>query len=539
MAANATATAIAGYLNNAAAHLSAADLPKEKIAVYAGLAIIAVIILFYTKSDATVGANGKPLPPHIPHAVPLLGKAVPYGIDPIGFLQQCIKEYGNVFTFTMMGRKMTFCLEPEGNHFVFNVKLANATAEGAYRKLTAPVFGSEVVYDVENAIFMEQKKFVKDALTTSAFKSYVPIIAQETLDFIRADWKADSNQKLELFPDMAELTIRTASHCLMGKEIRSQLHSNVAKLFHDLDQGLQPINVFFQWLPLPAYFARDRANKTMTQTFLRILEERRAAKKFDSKDVLQALMDGVYRDGSKMSDEAIAHMMIAALMAGQHTSSTTVSWLLFELAGAPEIVKELLAEQATVLTGEASTPTHKLPDLTYEHIRQMPLLEACMKESLRLHTPIHTVMRLVEKDLDYKGFTIPAGHFLCGSQAVSQMDPTRFPQPEQFQPKRFLNSDEGNGEWTLNGVDIAQKSARSHFLPFGAGRHRCIGEAFAYVQIKTIVATMLREFEFSLPVNEATGQPIKPEPDYTSLIVMPKKPSYIQYKRKAEFIGKA
>ena len=59
----------------------------------------------------------------------------------------------------MMGRKMTFCLGPEGNHFVFNAPLANASAEGAYDKLTVPVFGKEVVYDVPNALFMEQKKY--------------------------------------------------------------------------------------------------------------------------------------------------------------------------------------------------------------------------------------------------------------------------------------------------------------------------------------------------------------------------------------------
>jgi cytochrome P450 len=58
----------------------------------------------------------------------------------------------------MLGRKMTFCLGPDGNHFVFNIPLKDASAEGAYDKLTVPVFGKEVVYDVPNPVFMEQKK---------------------------------------------------------------------------------------------------------------------------------------------------------------------------------------------------------------------------------------------------------------------------------------------------------------------------------------------------------------------------------------------
>jgi sterol 14-demethylase len=92
-----------------------------------------------------------------------------------------------------------------------------------------------------------------------------------------------------------------------------------------------------------------------------------------------------------------------------------------------------------------------------------------MKETLRLHPPIHTIMRKVEKELEFKGYQIPVGHFLCGSQAFSQLDPARFPNPTKFDPSRFINNSEGSGEWNINAVNIAQKSARSHFLPFGAG----------------------------------------------------------------------
>jgi cytochrome P450 len=106
---------------------------------------------------------------------------------------------------------------------------------------------------------------------------------------------------------MAELTIRTASSCLMGKEIRSQLHSNgifvcdtVASLYRDLDNGLAPINVFFRWLPLPVYFRRDRANKIMTETFRKIIAKRRSSNDDKNHDVLQALMNAEYKDGSKV-----------------------------------------------------------------------------------------------------------------------------------------------------------------------------------------------------------------------------------------------
>ncbi|KAJ3255882.1 Lanosterol 14-alpha-demethylase [Boothiomyces macroporosus] len=491
------------------------------------LLAIAVIgastLLFKTKATS---ANE---PPMVPYTIPLLGSAIPYGIDPIKFLQDCRAKYGDCFTFMMMGRKMTFCLGPDGNHFVFNVPIANASAEGAYRTLTVPVFGTEVVYDVHNSVFMEQKKFVKDTFTSDAFKKYVPLIWEESVEFFNTFPKKGTAL---IFKEMSELTIRTAAACLMGKEIRSQLHSNVAQLYHDLDRGLAPINVFFRWLPLPTYFARDRAHNLMTETFKKIIAERRK-NNIEYTDVLSTLMKSEYKNGTKMSDDAIAHLMIATLMGGQHTSSTTTSWILFELARRPDVIEEIMKEQSMILTGKPDTPAKDLPQFDYEQLRKMEFLDCVMKETLRLHTPIHTVMRKVEKNVTYQGFEIPKGHFLCGSQAVSQFDPVRFPDPEKFEPSRFLNDTEGNGEWTINGVNIAQKSARSHFLPFGAGRHRCIGEAFAYVQIKTIIAIFLRQFSLQL-VKDNENQLKFPKADYTSLIVVPEGESYIQFSRREE-----
>jgi cytochrome P450 len=76
----------------------------------------------------------------------------------------------------------------------------------------------------------------------------------------------------------------------------------------------------------------------MTQTFKEIINRRRVNSETENSDVLQTLMSATYKSGEKMSDDAIAHLMIATLMGGQHTSSTTTSWILFELARRPDVV---------------------------------------------------------------------------------------------------------------------------------------------------------------------------------------------------------
>ena len=202
----------------------------------------------------------------------------------------------------------------------------------------------------------------------------------------------------------------------------------------------------------------------------------------------------------------------------------------FDIDAVNEFRAEIIKEQSLVLTDKPDTPIKDLPDFDYDQLRSMTYLDCVMKETLRLHPPIHTVMRKVEKDVVFKNqFNIPKGHFLCGSQAFSQLDPERFPDPFTFEPSRFIDNSEGNGEWSLLTANVAQKSARSHFLPFGAGRHRCIGEAFAYIQIKSIISYFIRDFSVSL----REGVPF-PKLDYTSLIVVPEKNSYLCFERRRE-----
>ncbi|KAJ3191404.1 Lanosterol 14-alpha-demethylase, partial [Entophlyctis luteolus] len=322
---------------------------------------------------------------------------------------------------------------------------------------------------------------------------------------------------------MSELIIRTAAHCLMGKEIRDGFRVGyVTKLYHDLNAGFAPINVFFRWLPLPEYIARDRANHEMTEWFKSIIKKRIAENDTDTLDILNALMRAEYKDGSKPSDDAIAHLMIALLLGGQHTSSTTSSWMLFELARRPDVIQDLLKEQSMVLTGEPDTPPHLLPDLDYDTLRQLTLMDCVMKETLRLHAPIHTIMRLVETDVVFKDFVIPKGHFVCASLQLSHFTERRFPEATKFDHLRHLRSDKAPGEWTINGVDIAEKSARSYFLPFGAGRHRCIGEQFAFLQNKAVVSLFIRELVHRLPKDEKTNETVFPKPNYTTLVAIPK-----------------
>ena len=293
-------------------------------------------------------------------------------------------------------------------------------------------------------------------------------------------------------PMMAQITLFTASRALQGKEVREKLDTTFAGLYHALDDGFQPINFMLPWFPLPQNRRRDIAQRKMTQIYTDIVKARRLERKQnDSEDMLWNLMTSDYKDGTPVPDTETAHMMIGLLMAGQHSSSVSSSWIMLHLAAQPEIMEELYQEQ-----------THILRDipLTYENVQQLSLAMHVIRETLRLHPPIHSIMRKVKNPLPIAGthWVVPPSHVLLTAPATMGKSDDYFPNAEKWDPNRWESmADPKHEEKETMGYrhGLVSTGADSTYLPFGAGRHRCIDEQFAYLQLTIILIVMVWEFK--------------------------------------------
>ncbi|CAK3843289.1 14-alpha-demethylase [Lecanosticta acicola] len=533
---------VAGTLD---AHLG--HLPAWKLAGLAFATFIAIAILLNVASQILFKNPNEP--PLVFHWVPVIGSTISYGMDPYAFFFSCREKYGDVFTFILLGKKTTVVLGTKGNDFILNGKLKDVNAEEIYSPLTTPVFGKDVVYDCPNSKLMEQKKFVKYGLTSSALTSYVTLIAHETKQFFAKDNPhkkfASNSGTINLPPAMAELTIYTASRSLQGKEVRERFDSSFADLYHDLDQGFTPVNFMLHWAPLPQNRKRDIAQRKMAETYMDIIKERRA--KGDLKagnheeDMIWNLMQCSYKDGTPVPDREVAHMMIALLMAGQHSSSATSCWILLRLASRPDIQEELLQEQKKVLGVNADG---SIKELNYEDLSRLPLLNQVVKETLRIHAPIHSILRKVKSPMPLPNtpYVIPTSHSLLAAPgATSRMD-SHFPEALLWEPHRWDENPsekyahlvpamvtEGVAEEKEDyGYGLVSKGAASPYLPFGAGRHRCIGEQFAYVQLQTITAVVLREYK----LQNVDGSDKVVGTDYSSLFSRPLAPAVVRWERR-------
>ncbi|KAI0783594.1 cytochrome P450 51 [Abortiporus biennis] len=548
MAANITIPApISDYFDNIHQQFSAMSTNQLILFALVNTPIIAIILnVLYQLLP-----QDKSKPPMVWHWIPVFGSAAAYGQNPIKFFFDCREKYGNVFSFILLGRRVTVALGPEGNNFVLGGKHTLLSAEDAYTHLTTPVFGKDVVYDCPNEMLMEQKKFVKFGLRADNFRAYVGMIEDEVVQFMNNDasfriWPMnDINEwgTFDVLHAMSEITILTASRTLQGKEVRSQIDKSYAQVYADLDGGFTPLHWLLPNLPLESYRKRDAAHKKISDLYIDILRKRRENPSDEQEhDMIASLMNQKYRSGKILEDHEIAHIMIALLMAGQHTSSASGSWTLLHIADRPDIGEALYKEQVENFL----QPDGTWRQMQYEDIKTLPVLDSVIRETLRMHPPIHSIMRKVREPIPVPRtlaspsedgtYVVPKGDYVFSSAAVSQVDPRYWKNPMEWDPSRWIDPegmaaqaykqyDDENGAKVDFGFGLVSKGTESPYQPFGAGRHRCIGEQFAYLQLGTVITTLIRRLEFRLEGKF-------PAPDYNTLIVLPKKPRNIMYRRR-------
>ena len=440
-------------------------------------------------------------PPKLPGALPFVGHIPDFGKNPHDFMMRLREKLGDVAEFKMFHQDMVLMTGTEASEAFYRAP-DEVLDQGPAYKLMTPIFGKGVVFDAPIERKNQQLQMLMPALRDKPMRTYSEVIVGEVEGMVK-DW-GDSGS-LDLLEFTKELTIYTASHCLLGPEFRYELSAEFADIYHDLEQSIKPIAYVFPYLPLPAFRRRDRARVRLHGMVAKIMEKR-AQSEEKSTNVFQMLIDAHYEDGGKLSSHEITGMLTAAVFAGHHTSSGTAAWVLIELLRHPEEMRRVVAE-LDELFGEDGP-------VTFESLRQIPRLENVIKEVLRLHPPLILLIRKVMKDFHVKDYVVKAGKFVCAAPAVTHRIPELFPDPEKFDPDRYT-------------PERAEDKNLYGWQAFGGGRHKCSGNAFALFQLKAIFCLLLRRYEFEL-----VNPPESYRDDYRKMVVEPGSPCPIRYRKR-------
>lgn len=434
------------------------------------------------------------------------------------FIPQCVLAYQifdmNITTKTaqFFHKRLTFLIGPEAQEPFFKAPDEVLSQNEVYGFMK-PVFGPGIVYDASKKNRQTQFQSMAHGLRTARLKGYTSKIEKETRQYLKT-W-GDSGE-LDLFHALSELTILTASRCLHGDDVRENLFKEVSELYHDLDQGLTPLTVFFPNAPTAAHKKRNAARAKMVELFSKVIKNRRDnphIKHSDGTDILSIFMDVKYKDGSAITDEQVTGLLIALLFAGQHTSCITSTWTSLFILNNPDILKRIVEEQDDVFESDPDAA------VDYKMVNEdMPLLHNSMKEALRLCPPLILLIRYALKEVKVKAagkqYTIPKGDMVLISPSVGMRIPEVFKEPNKFDPDRFGPEREED------------KSSPYAYMGFGGGMHSCMGQNFAFVQVKTILSVLFREFELEM-VSDTM-----PDIDYEAMVVGPKGDCRVRYKRR-------
>lgn len=423
-------------------------------------------------------------------------------VDPIRLFHRVREECGDVGRFRLADKQVVLVTGAEANEAFFRAPDDVLDQAAAYPFMT-PIFGKGVVFDASPE---ERQQMLKNqALRGDMMRGHAQTIEAEIRRMV-AGWGDEG--EIDLLDFFAELTIYTTSSCLIGKPFRDQLDGSFAEVYHRLEHGTDAIAYVDPYADIESFRVRDEAREELVAKVQAILDARIARGEVPRED--RDLLDVLIAVG--MDADYITGIFISMMFAGHHTSSGTASWAMIELLRHPLVMADVVAElDALYGTEGADGPV----EVSFQALRSIPVLESALKETLRLHPPLVILMRLVQEDFELLGRTIPAGTVLAASPRVSNRIEEDFPGADAFDPGRYVDprQEDLQNRWT--------------WIPFGAGKHRCVGNAFAMMQMKAIFSVILRDFEF-----EAVQPLDSYRDDFTKMVIQLAQPARVRYRRR-------
>lgn len=427
-----------------------------------------------------------------------LGNAIHYKIDPLGFLKEAAKTYGDV-VYLQMGQTPIYLLNhPE---FVQQVFLNDwqKFKKPELIKISNRGYWGDGLTSLEGDAWQRRRRLVQPAFHQHRIATLAQSIVECSRDMVKG-WQP--GEMINIDEAMLTVTARVATRVLFDAELES--HGSAAE--NEKRSGVIPLEealgVDFTTIQSGAdssgiYLTRRRAGQKMNAT-LNIIQEHFAAPKMRN-DMLSFLLNATHEDGSPMTHEEVIGEILQMFFAGHHTIPTTLIWLWYALSQNPEVERSVHEELDQMLGGQ-------LPSL--EDLPNLPYGEMVIKETLRFYSPTVALVRETVEEVHVGGYTLEKGASIWVSPYLLHHDPRNFEQPERFWPERFSQEN-------------IKQIPKYAYLPFGVGPRICIGHAFSMLVIRLILATVAHLYRLVL----APDQVIVPK---LFLTMRPEKEIYMQ-----------
>ena len=370
---------------------------------------------------------------------------------------QCAARYGETFTIRLINEGPFVVLSnPEHVKQVFtgDPKVFHA---GEGNRILLPVLGPNSLLLLDEDAHMRQRKLLLPAFHGERMQQYGELMAQIAAQEIDS-WPAGEPYRLR--PRMQAITLEIILRAVFGLQQGERLEQLRVELRRMLDMMTQPTLMMFPVLLGPDRLTKFRPFQRLIEPVDRLvyeeISERRAATDLEQReDILSLMMGAQHEDGSPMSDRELRDELMTLLVAGHETTATALAWAVERLVRHPD--------KLTRLTEETRDG-----DTTY--------LDAVVIETLRLRPVISLVARRLTEPVQIGDWQLPKNVIVTPSIYLMHRRPEVYPDPESFQPERFVGTKPGTYTW----------------IPFGGGVRRCLGGAFAQFEMQVVLRELVK-----------------------------------------------
>ncbi|KAM6951600.1 cytochrome P450 4F3 [Aplochiton taeniatus] len=339
-----------------------------------------------------------------------------------------------------------------------------------------------------------RRRLLTPAFHFDVLKSYVTIFNQ-TANTMHAKWSrlvANGENCIEMFHDVSLMTLDSILRCAFSydsdcQEKSTEYSAAIMELSDLIIERRQKVLHHWDWIywrskqgqrfRQACNVVHRMSREVVQQRHAHFDQQRetelRAGKAVDFIDILLLSKD---EEGRGLSDQEIEAEVHTFMFAGHDTTASGISWVLYNLALHQDHQDSCRAEAQTLLEGR---DTHTIQ---WDDLSSLPFTTMCIKETLRLHSPVSAVTRKYTEDLVLPaGHTVPKGAICLVSIYGTHHNPDIWPNPDVFEPLRFDPANTGG------------RSAHA-FIPFSSGPRNCIGQKFAMAELKVILALTLLRF---------------------------------------------
>jgi cytochrome P450 family 135 len=380
-------------------------------------------------------------------------------LRPISFMESCRRRYGDVFSVRFLGfeRPLVMLTDPEAIRALYTAHEHGLPPGRSVALL--PVMGPGSVLLLEGQEHLARRKLMLPPFHGERMRSYEATVRKVTEREL--DGWSDGNT-FAIHPRMQAITLDVILKAVFGvtdPARDARLHERLPLLLGDTASPALQFRVLLSrrlGRGDPLAGMRELLVEIDELLLAEIAERRSDPAAAEREDILSLLVAARFEDGSEMSDREVRDQLVTLLLAGHETTATALAWTFDLLLRNPATLTRLTAE---VDAGEEDT-----------------YLRAVISESLRLRPVVPLAGRRLASDLNVDGLSLPAGTDVTPAIWLTHTRPDLYPEPYAFRPERFLDDSPTTYGW----------------VPFGGGIRRCLGAAFAEMEMRVVLESILQ-----------------------------------------------